>query len=275
MEKTLYKCIVIIVISSGSGNSVSYSRIIITSLSNALFLKFISQSNLFSVKLLYKSPTFPLHFVSRWHTPRCRFSQSCKQFSWYCGNQFSRIASQACSGDNSVFGFMLGRNIFKTLQTALPLECSQACEGDVRCQSFNYVISKDTRELYNRSKKARPEDLLPSSERYYCGKSKNRGNFKHFSVTQVPYCWFLFTAFAQSNSALQFNDIRTALMTTLVLCSMKQVTPHFSCVMLFLFVLHCFPSIPISCINCNRPSCDEIQLNTCIYSKKESTLGSE
>ena len=37
MEKTLYKCIVINVISSGSGNSVSYSRIIITSLSNALF----------------------------------------------------------------------------------------------------------------------------------------------------------------------------------------------------------------------------------------------
>ena len=193
----------------------------------------------------------------------------------WLSNQFSRIASQACSGDNSVFGFMLRRNIFKTLQTALPLECSQACEGDVRCQSFNYVISKDTRELNNRSKKARPEDLLPSSERYYCEKSKNRGNFKHFVVTQVPYCWFLFTAFAQSNSALQFNDIRTALMTTLVLCSMKQVTPHFSCVMLFLFVLHCFPSIPMSCISCNRPSCDEIQLNTCIYSKKESTLGSE
>ena len=42
MDKTLYKCIVIIVISSGSGSSVSNSRIIIASLSNALFFKFIS-----------------------------------------------------------------------------------------------------------------------------------------------------------------------------------------------------------------------------------------
>ena len=112
----------------------------------------------------------------------------------WLADQFSRIASQTCSSDNSVYGYMLRGNIFKTLQTALPSECSQACEGDVRCQSFNYVISKNTCELNDRTKKARPADFLPSSERYYYEKSKNRGNFKHFSVTQVPYCWLLWGA---------------------------------------------------------------------------------
>ena len=112
----------------------------------------------------------------------------------WLADQFSRITSQTCSGDNSVYGYMLRGNIFKTLQTALPFECSQACEGDVRCQSFNYVISKNTCELNDRTKKARPADFLPSSERYYYEKSKNRGNFKHFSVTQVSYCWLLWGA---------------------------------------------------------------------------------
>lgn len=102
----------------------------------------------------------------------------------WLADQFSRIASQTCSGDNSVYGYMLRGNIFKTLQTALPFECSQACEGDVRCQSFNYVISKNTCELNDRTKKARPADFLPSSERYYYEKSKNRAALG--SIPELP-----------------------------------------------------------------------------------------
>ena len=111
----------------------------------------------------------------------------------WLADQFSRIASQTCSGDNSVYGYMLRGNIFKILQTALPFECSQACEGDVRCQSFNYVISKDTSELNNRSKKARPEDLLPSSEEVISNTLVSRkchivDSYSLHSLNQIPPC---------------------------------------------------------------------------------------
>ena len=131
---------------------------------------------------------------------------------FWLGNQFSRIASQACSSDDSVFGYMLRGNIFKTLQTVLPFECSQACKGDVRCQSFNYVISKDTCELNDRTKEARPEDFAPNSERYYHKKSENRGNFILLGVTQTA---LLFTVFADSDSP-RFS-VRAALKKSLIL----------------------------------------------------------
>ena len=46
---------------------------------------------------------------------------------------------------------------------------------DVRCQSFNYVFTQGKCELSNRTKEARPEDFVPSSERYYFRRYRKRG----------------------------------------------------------------------------------------------------
>ena len=56
------------------------------------------------------------------------------------------------------------------------LDCRQACNSDVRCQSFNYVIFKDICELNNRTKEARPEDFIRDKDRYYMMKAPKRGN---------------------------------------------------------------------------------------------------
>ena len=75
----------------------------------------------------------------------------------------------------SILGMTLRRHIFKTI-TGAPLGdvCLRECYRDVRCQSFNYVISQSTCELNNRTKEARPEDFVPNSDRYYFKRDKER-----------------------------------------------------------------------------------------------------
>ena len=60
-------------------------------------------------------------------------------------------------------------------QTTNPLKCVEKCNHDVRCQSFNYVISRGICELNNRTKEARPEDFVPDSDRFYVGRLDGRG----------------------------------------------------------------------------------------------------
>ena len=91
---------------------------------------------------------------------------------------FVESAVEECSGEAeySIWGMMLRGHIFKKI-TGAPLGdvCLQECHRDVRCQSFNYVISKETCELNNRTKEARPEDFVANSDRYYFKRDKNRG----------------------------------------------------------------------------------------------------
>ena len=86
------------------------------------------------------------------------------------------VTSMQCGNEQSTLGMMLQRHIFKRIM-GVPLghECSQACNLDVRCQSFNYVISQDMCELNNRTKEARPEDFVVDSEIYYFRRYKERG----------------------------------------------------------------------------------------------------
>ena len=49
--------------------------------------------------------------------------------------------------------------------------------------SLKYVIREDTCELNDRTDKARPEDLVPDSFRYYLTREKNRGELLLFSNT--------------------------------------------------------------------------------------------
>ena len=95
-----------------------------------------------------------------------------------CQQAFVESAVEECSGEAeySILGMMLGGHIFKKI-TGAPLGnvCLRECYRDVRCQSFNYVISKETCELNNRTKEARPEDFVPNSDRYYFKRDMNRG----------------------------------------------------------------------------------------------------
>lgn len=92
---------------------------------------------------------------------------------------FCNVEAQQCSRQSqkeaSQFGMMLQRHIFKRM-TAPSYVCLKECRLDLRCQSFNYVISKEMCELNNRTKEARPEDFVPDPDRYYFRRDFGRGN---------------------------------------------------------------------------------------------------
>ena len=88
---------------------------------------------------------------------------------------FSGLIAKQCSRQVSVYGMMLQRHIFKIVETSTTFECLTACNDEERCQSFNYVVSKNICEMNNRTKEARPEDFVPDSDRYYYGRVRNRG----------------------------------------------------------------------------------------------------
>ena len=89
-----------------------------------------------------------------------------------------KIATQECGIDSySIHQMMLKGHTFKTFNARpASLDCRQACNSDVRCQSYNYVMFKDICELNNRTKEARPEDFVKDKDRYYMKKAPNRGN---------------------------------------------------------------------------------------------------
>ncbi|XP_078379744.1 uncharacterized protein LOC144662733 [Oculina patagonica] len=89
---------------------------------------------------------------------------------------FRNITSQECGVDTySIYQQMLKGHIFKTFNARHgSLDCRQACNSDVRCQSYNYVIFRDICELNNRTKEARPEDFVKDKDRYYMRKAPKR-----------------------------------------------------------------------------------------------------
>ena len=91
---------------------------------------------------------------------------------------FCKLEAQQCSKQSkeaSQFGMKLQGHIFKRM-TEPSFVCLKECRLDVRCQSFNYVISKEMCELNNRTKEARPEDFVPDPDRYYFRRDIGRGN---------------------------------------------------------------------------------------------------
>ena len=87
-------------------------------------------------------------------------------------------APQCSQAEYSIYGMMLRRHVIKKI-TGISLGglCLLECYRDVRCQSYNYLISRATCELNNRTKEARPEDFVPDSGRYYFTRDRNRGKF--------------------------------------------------------------------------------------------------
>jgi len=88
-----------------------------------------------------------------------------------------KIATHECGIESySIYQMMLKGHTFKTFKAHQgSLDCRQACNSDVRCQSYNYVILKEICELNNRTKEASPEDFVRDKDRYYMMKAPKRG----------------------------------------------------------------------------------------------------
>ncbi len=95
-----------------------------------------------------------------------------RMFCYVATEQYSKKGRE-----DSQLGMMLERHIFKRITgPVMNYICLLECEADIRCQSFNYVISDESCELNDRTKEARPEDYVPNSDRFYFGRYRGRGS---------------------------------------------------------------------------------------------------
>ncbi|KAL9963778.1 hypothetical protein ACROYT_G027318 [Oculina patagonica] len=70
---------------------------------------------------------------------------------------------------------MLRGHTYNTFKArSLSMHCREACNSEIKCQSYNYVFFQDICELNNRTKEARPEDFVNDRDRYYMKKAPNR-----------------------------------------------------------------------------------------------------
>jgi len=69
---------------------------------------------------------------------------------------------------------MLKGHTFMETTTTNWLKCVDKCNDDVRCQSFNYVITRGICELNDRTKEVRPGDFVADSERVYLKRLSKR-----------------------------------------------------------------------------------------------------
>ena len=91
---------------------------------------------------------------------------------------YTCTADQDPCGDLQPFYEMaLTAHVFQTLKVPNSLHCLKACNNDVRCQSFNHLMGKDTCELNNRTKEARPDDFVADITKLYIKRPKNRGKY--------------------------------------------------------------------------------------------------
>ena len=87
------------------------------------------------------------------------------------------VAEHCGTSSYSIYQMMLKGHTYTRIKArpGSPLDCKQACDSDVRCQSYNYIISQDICELNTRTKEARPDDFIKNSDRYYFKKTPHRG----------------------------------------------------------------------------------------------------
>ncbi|XP_078345652.1 uncharacterized protein LOC144631135 [Oculina patagonica] len=103
-----------------------------------------------------------------------------RMFCYVATEQYSKKGRE-----DSQLGMMLERHIFKRITgPVMNYICLLECEADIRCQSFNYVISDESCELNDRTKEARPEDYVPNSDRFYFG--RYRGRVPLGSIPELP-----------------------------------------------------------------------------------------
>ena len=84
-------------------------------------------------------------------------------------------SSVSCRSERSIYGMMLHGHTFKKTRAESLTECVMACNNGAMCQSVNYIINEDVCELNNRTKEARPDDLVPHENSIYVTRFSERG----------------------------------------------------------------------------------------------------
>ena len=92
------------------------------------------------------------------------------------------IFLQACAdnlqciyGTYVEYGTMLRGHVFQEHNADNILACSLLCNSNIRCQSINYVMSRNLCELNSRTKEARPEDYAQDADRVHLTRPSERG----------------------------------------------------------------------------------------------------
>ena len=100
---------------------------------------------------------------------------------------FYKLDAQHCiiRHEYTIRGMMLQGHSFIKEKTGTWLNCLDKCDDDLRCQSFNYVISQGICELNNRTKEARPEDFVRNNDRFYIKRFRERGIVLFLSATFI------------------------------------------------------------------------------------------
>ena len=84
-------------------------------------------------------------------------------------------AGEQCRGERSINGMALHGFVFKKILVRGFHECDIACEKEITCQSYNYVIGEKSCELNNRTREARPENFRSDPVRAYVRRLFKRG----------------------------------------------------------------------------------------------------
>ncbi|XP_068730266.1 uncharacterized skeletal organic matrix protein 5-like [Montipora capricornis] len=82
---------------------------------------------------------------------------------------FMMASSKRCEPKLLESGGALKNHILKTVAVRTPLDCFFLCQNNMKCKSYNFMISFDICELNNSTKEARPHDFLPDGARFYMG----------------------------------------------------------------------------------------------------------
>ena len=96
-------------------------------------------------------------------------------FLTYCISLQACADNLQCKPVRSIYGTMLRGHVFQEHNAANILACSLLCDFNIRCQSINYVMSRQLCELNSKTKEARPEDYVKDADRVYLTRPSERG----------------------------------------------------------------------------------------------------
>lgn len=87
----------------------------------------------------------------------------------------SAFITESCGSVQPIYGMVLKRHVFQSMKTLNSLHCLKVCDNEIRCQSFNYFVTKEICELNNRTREARLEDLVQEKDGLYMKRFNTRG----------------------------------------------------------------------------------------------------
>ena len=89
----------------------------------------------------------------------------------------SALITEPCGSVQPIYRMVLKRHVFQSMKTLNSLHCPKACDNEIRCQSFNYFVTKEICELNNRTREARLDDLVEEKDGLYMKRFNKRGRY--------------------------------------------------------------------------------------------------